>query len=244
MFGKNFKTTCIMLAASLSVTCVGYADVFSTSLIAPTHDSDDIYILPNYTTGTTITSNASSENIGSSFPVQGQYFMTQGSYKFDSITFQSRGPSSGTGTTVSGDWTVRVIELTSINNGVATHSNTIYTNTIRTPNFSNVKETYITYTLDTPILLSPGTTYGLDWGTNGIGFIANNASITNLPNSDGYYSGISGSPNNQLNGITLNSLDRVFHISLTIPEPSAYALLLSGGALFMLLRRYRLNSTK
>ena len=188
------------------------AATMSASADAPIVDGSDIANYDN-STGSDKWWVGSATSYGTAGMTIGQTFTTpSGAVEIRSVTFRIRNATQPTKT-----YTIRVGEITgNVFNEIAseTASQTVAT----------ADDDYWTWTLDTPVVLNPGTLYGVDVGLNtstsswqsGIPY-----SHTATPGSYGGGSRFrSGSDGNGVGNDTIDqtSGDRVFHIDLAQPD--------------------------
>ena len=202
------------IGVMLALTAAAPAALMSVSTTDPTVDGDDIAQLA----GTT----DAGGNAGHAWfnrPVHGQTFTTgtdPSGYFLSAVSLKAR-VDQNPGTT-SPNWTIRAGSVTGtsfnlIGNELATG--------VAIPNTGGTTNPqWVTWTLGTPILLSPNTLYAFDVDPDGNGFIG-------LSSGNVYAGGAaftSGSNGNPANPITLHNFDRAFHVDLAaagppIPEP-------------------------
>jgi hypothetical protein len=221
------------IVASFAVlVCCGTLNAanMSVSTTAPTVDGADIAQLAGL--------NDPGGDLGhvwSNRPVHGQTFTTgsaAGGYFLSSVSMLARVDQPST---TSPQWDIRVGTVDGTLNLNVTGSETAAG--VAIPNTSaTANPQWVTWTFDTPIVLSPNTLYGFDVDSSGSGFISLNNPGDVLAGSTAFSSGGGGNPANPL---TLHGFDRVFHANLdVVPEPAS-ALLLTAGILLTARRRHR-----
>jgi hypothetical protein len=227
------NTTLTLAAGAASLMFIGSASaaaVISASATAPTVTTHDI---ANAIGNEHISDNAS--DLWPNRPSHGQSFLTLsnvGGYMLNSVTLKSNsgGDNGESGTAFN-------VVIGSLAAGVMTQIGT--TETAVSSSYSSGD--WITFTLDTPLALAASTQYGfLMGGSAGGGFrTASNLDDSTYTGGAAISSGSNtGVPN--LNSVTDNAGDRVFHVGLTavpVPEPSTTALLGLGGLALILRRR-------
>lgn len=192
------------------------AGTFSSSATAPAVDSTDV---ANYAaqTGTDKWFFQSSNEANPSDAAKGQTFTT-GSYavQFKSLTYKMAGTNKKSATAANPTtWTIRL----------GTLSGTAFT-ALTTETCQQTAATgeghYITWTLDTPVLLSPNTTYAVDIGMlsrtswqTGIPYLSTTGNVTTAGVGALYDSGDLGVAAATVSFTT--SKDRVFHVNLEDP---------------------------
>jgi hypothetical protein len=172
---------------------------------------------------------------------QGQTFTVNELGQIESITIKGSGEIS--------NFTQLALVLR-INTVVSTVENDNTTTTLTTirreeatfaPGFNNSNfADYLTFTLATPLEVSPGLTYGFDFGTaagSNFYFQITEAAGTSYAGGTAYSTGDNGA--GEATG-TLRDADRTFLIAFTpVPEPSVALLSMISGAAVMGLRRSR-----
>jgi hypothetical protein len=232
-----------LFAASAASAHAGTA---SFSLQQPVFDSNDITQLQTGTLATAPESlpggvnNDNARYIANDRPAQGQTFtVVEAGLQVQSITLQTSGAFRNIpeGSQI----TLR------INTVVGTTLTTIYTDVAplaASPFTDNAPVDYFTFVLATPLPVSPGLTYGFDFG---------NTAGNPTNGGGGFYFRLDGAPDTAYTGGTAYSsgdrsgfgnttavyreTDRTFAISL-IPEPSVALLaIMSGAGVLGLVRR-------
>jgi len=213
-----FAMTLLLVAVCCSPS---FAAVMSVSTTAPTVDGADIAQLAGLTDP--------GGNVGHVWrnrPVHGQTFTTgpsAGGYNLAAVSMLARVDQTST---TSPSWNIRVGSVDGTPNFNLVGSETAVGVTIPRAypgGSAPPPPQWVTWTLGTPITLSPNTLYAFDVDSSGSGFIS-------LNNPGDVYAGgaafSSGGGGNPANPITLHNFDRVFHADLTavtaevIPEPS------------------------
>ncbi len=206
---NRFKT--ILTLAALAIVALSAisakAATMSASLTAPTVDGEDI---ANYGTVTGTDKWWAEDSAAGS--VKGQMFTTGGmEVLLKAITYQITDTQKAEPTK---KYTIRV-GMVSGTTFSEIHSETA------TQNFTWNASEYMTWTLDTPVLLSPNTEYGIDVGmtsstspwTSGIPYI--NMTADEYSGGVRYTSGTLGIGTNTLS--LDSSRDRIFHIDMEHP---------------------------
>lgn len=212
-----------LLKAALCLVCVGAfasAEAAQVSIGAsqPTVDGADI---ANFISGGTDATNVGGgpdqfTYVAGDRPAQGQAFTTGTSgtglgYTLDAITLQHRDYSAGFNDNLTfGTLTIRI---GTVADGVFT---SIATETVAMNGdngfISDAGSEFVTFSLDSPVLLSDGTVYGFDVGSNGGFFETNGTNVSDvLAGSFAYNSGMGGVGTNVA---TQLDFDRVFHLNL------------------------------
>jgi hypothetical protein len=199
--------------------CVGKSDSVRATLItisatAPTVDGADIANLDL----SAVIDDFQSSIIWGDRPARGQTFMTgtsSGGYELDGITVQAANDQNANGT-----YFIRVGSVSG-----ASFTETGAESVVTSENVE--ANNYVTFTLDTPIILQPSSLYGFDVGRSGSGWRLLNNAQTVYPDGSAYTSGGSGMGGGTISN---NNQDRIFHLNLkAIPEPSVFTLFAFGG---------------
>ena len=102
---------------------------------------------------------------------------------------------------------------------------------------ANGSSLFLTFTLATPLILSPNTVYGFDVGSNGSFFETNGINSNPFAGGFAYSSGPNTGVGNSV-ATERTGGDRVFHADLAaVPEPSSTLLFGASGMLALLRRR-------
>ena len=214
--GMKARTTVVALVVAFVVAglaAVSEAAVVSVSATAPTVDGADIaQLVGNRDAG------GDSGHLWSNRPWHGQSFTTgshPAGYGLNAVTLKNRNSNTGG----SGSWNVRVgsIDGSDVLN-LVTNQN------IDGSGVGMSANTFVTWTLDGPITLSPSTLYGFDVHPDGSGFITANADSGDLnPYSGGTaFSSGDNLPTSPPNPLTIGNFDRVFHVDLTAIGPQIH----------------------
>jgi alpha-galactosidase len=205
--GPRFTT---LLAVCLSTQI--HAATFSSSSSAPAVNASDISNLASQT-GSDKWFFQTSDEANPSDAAKGQTFITGASaVQLRAITYKI---SSGNMKAANTTYTIRV----------GTVSGTTFTQVVKetcTQTTNTATGAYMTWTLATPLTLSPNTTYGVDvamdsavaWGT-GIPYLSYTGNITNARIGSYYDSGDLGVGNATITLTTAR--DRVFHLDMEDP---------------------------
>ncbi|MFA7345225.1 MAG: PEP-CTERM sorting domain-containing protein [Terrimicrobiaceae bacterium] len=212
------------------------AAVIAVSSSAPTTGPDDI---ANLTGGTNNSENNDATAVWSDRPGQGQSFATGsnvGGYTMTGFTLQNFFVTTNW---AAGPWNVQVGTLSG-----STFTPIITESTSGTVNPSNTS--YLTWTLDTPLTLSPNTLYAFYVSTpSGFGMVTNNSSTGSNPYANG--TAFSSTADGQVipgggAAVVIRDRDRIFQVDLAaVPEPSTWAMVLGGMGLTVALRRARFS---
>ena len=209
---KRIKTVLALAAAAMIILVITAASAsaasMSASLTAPAVNSEDV---ANYGTVTGTDKWWAEDSTGAG-SVKGQTFMTGGmEVLLRALTYQIASTQKAEPKKI---YVIRVGEVS------GTTFTEIYSETA-TQDFTWNASEYMTWTLDTPLLLSPGTEYGIDVGmtsstsgwTTGIPYI--NMTADEYVDGMRYTSGSSGIGTDTL--VLDSARDRIFHIDMEHP---------------------------
>jgi hypothetical protein len=168
--------------------------------------------------------------IGGGVPAQGQTFsVSTAGLQIDSITVKVEPKFS----LVAADTTL-TLRINIVTVDPETEATTLFTVLTQSGLLQPIGDNqgpYITFQLDTPYAVLPGTTYGFDFSTNAEYFAFTSADDT------AYTGGTAYTSQSDANA-TFRGLDRTFLITLSpVPEPSSVALAVLGSIGVMSMRR-------
>ena len=200
------------------------AGTISISNVAPVVDGTDIA-----NDNGAVDAGGDQGHVWGNRPHQGQTFITGnnvGGYQLNAVTMKNLNNTITNGPTHN-------VVVGSVTGTAMTQIGS--TETAVAPNYA--PGDYLTFTFDTPLTLSPNTTYGFMWGSAAQGFVSGN----NLDDSTyGGGTAISSGDNNipDLANLINRNVDRVFHADIdAVPEPSTALFGLAGLALALRRRR-------
>ena len=219
--------TLITLLIALVVIPATQASLMTVTNMPPVVDGDDIAQL----TGT-VDIGGNQGHVWNNRPRQGQGFTTgsnAGGYLLDAITIRAQ--VNQTGGTTAPMWEIRVGSVDGSDNFTAVRTETATGVFLPLSNGGNNFPNWVTWTLDTPLVLNPSTLYGFDVYPNGGGYISLNSNADPYNGGTAFSSGSPGSATYPVNPLTLHAgADRVFHLNLqAIPEPGTGSFLLVGA---------------
>lgn len=227
----TWKWAAGVAAAQLSIAAGAQAAVITTSTTPPIPNGSDIFQL----SGTT-DPGGDLGHLWGDRPVQGQTFTTGsfvGGYLLDAFTLGNLGAQA----TPAAVWEGRVGTITG--GGTTPTFTEIVENVTTAGPGAIAANSYVTFTLDTPVVLLPNTTYGFDLGVEGSGIVTANAADDTSYAGGSAYSMADDSDPPDTGTTTLRTFDRVFHVNLTqVPEPGSAAVV-GVAALGLLARRRR-----
>jgi hypothetical protein len=226
----SFRLPALALLAALALPLApADAATITYSPTAPSFDANDITQL---SVGADPTPGADNVHyIGGGVPAQGQTFSVSAAGLIEAITVKVEPKFSS----VAADTTL-TLRINSVTVNPETQAPTLVTLLTQSGLLQPIGDNegpYITFQLDTPYAVAPGTTYGFDFSTNAAYFAFTSA-------EDIAYSGGTAYTSQSDANATLRGLDRTFHIALSpVPEPSSVALALLGSIGVMSIRRRR-----
>jgi len=213
-FHNKFPTAAFLnLTFLILCRALSHAGTISVSASAPATDGSDIAQL-------TGNSDAGGDqgHIWSNRPHQGQSFTTAGEasgYLLKALTLKNLNNTVSNSPT----FNVRIGTLTA-SGSPETFTPIGSTESGVAPNYAPLN--YLTFTLDTPIVLNASTRYAILWGSAGSGFVSvNNLNESSYGGGTAISSGSGNTPN--YNNIILRNVDRVFHLDLESIVPSGVA---------------------